>query len=142
MLLLPIENITYQTKLTKEETSKQLKDAIAQKEYEGEVILREIFEIKRVSLFSGNLFGAAILGTIEKAPDGGSIIKVKMRPNFFAACLVCFWFMFFLYIFFITGNFWEHLLFGYVYVMAFFKFESYQSKKDLKRIFHAEIIKK
>lgn len=165
MKFLPIENITYKTKLKEAEIFGRLSDLIEPektfrlgffssgptKPYEGR-INGSTFDIRRIISYR-NSFLPRINGIIEKDYDGINI-KVKMRLHIVVIIFLCFWCggvglacIAVLTQFFGQSDFnpatlipFGMLLFVYVLTMAAFKYESNKSKKDLQRIFEAEII--
>jgi hypothetical protein len=164
MKFLPAENITYKTKLKEDEILKRLSDNVepekifrfgmfisgSTKSYEGQ-INRQKFDIKRIIGYR-NSFLPRINGIIEKDYDGMTI-KVKMRLHTFVIVFLCIWcsFVGFGCITVLTQAFGSSefnpaalipfgmLIFMYALTMGAFKFESNKSKKDLQRIFEAEI---
>ena len=165
MKFLPIEDITYKTKLKEDEIIKRLSDIIepekafrfgifsngSSKPYEGQ-INGQAFEIKRIINYR-NSFLPKISGIIEKDFDG-TTIKVKMRLHVFVIGFLFFWCG-------IVGlgcvavltqaigsskinpvalTPFGMLVFVYLLTMGAFKFESNKSKKDLQAIFEADII--
>jgi hypothetical protein len=165
MKFLPTENITYKTKLKEEEIVGRLSDLIEPekafrfrifssgltKPYEGQ-IKGGTFDIKRIIGYR-NSFLPRINGIIEK-DDDGIRIKVKMRLHIFIIVFLCFWcgVVGLACVAILTLSFGDSefnpatfipfgmLLFAYGLTMGAFKFESNKSKKDLQRIFEAEII--
>ena len=159
MKFLPIENIVYKTSLTEEEVIKRLSDNVEpeswrytgiRKPYEGKIIGQkfEINKVIRIRFLEPAL--PLISGSVISEFDGLTIIKVKMQL-YIPAIL-------FLWIFCggmglagIAGIFglnnidtfmWFSILFSFhIIMMLFFRSESIQSKKDLAKIFQAEIVK-
>lgn len=165
MKFLPTENITYKTRLKEDEIIRRLSDCVepektfrfdifssgSTKKYEGQ-INGHTFKINRIISYR-NSFLPRIEGKIERDLDG-LIIKVKMRLHIFVIVFLCIW---------CSGvglgciallrqalNSSEFnpatlipfgmLIFVYLLTMGGFKFESNKSKKDLQRIFEADII--
>lgn len=165
MKFLPTENITYKTRLKEDEIIRRLSDCIepekifrlgilssgSTKSYEGQ-INGQTFSIKRIISYR-NSFLPRINGVIERDFDGLTI-KVKMRLHIFVIVFLCIWFglVGLACIAFLTQTLssseinpaalipFGMLLFAYLLTMGGFKFESNKSKKDLQRIFNAEII--
>ena len=162
---LPIENIIYKTKLSKEQTIQKLADNIEaeksfgfgahnytySKPYIGQ-IFGNTFEIKRAINYR-NSFLPQIKGEVYSEFDGTKI-KVKMKPHSFVLVFMTIWFggvfigcvatTFALF----TQNFspfflipFGMLIFGIVLLLGAFKTESKKSKKDLVQILEAEIEK-
>ena len=167
MRFLPIENVVYKTNLKEDEIIRLLSEYIEPKKiirfyslfdstkpYEGRIIGRN-FEIRRIIRYM-NSFLPYIKGIIYNDLDGIKI-KVKMRPHIFAITFICIWCGYFLHFFIekLTKYLLHELcyskvridlfaslgmiLFVYIFTMFCFKIESRKSKKDLKKIFLAEI---
>jgi hypothetical protein len=160
---LPIENIIYKTKLSKEQTIQKLTENIEteksfgfgahnytySKPYIGR-ILGNSFEIKRAISYR-NSFLPQIKGEIYSEFDGTKI-KVNMKPHSLVLVFMTIWFggvflacigttyaLFtqkFTPFFFIPFGM---LLFGIGLLFGAFKTESSTSKKDLLKIFDAKI---
>jgi hypothetical protein len=165
MKYLPIENITYKTRLNEEELYRRLSNSMepekrlrfsffgssSTKTYEGKMS-GQTFNMKRIIRYR-NSFLPRITGIIEKDFDGLTI-TVKMRLHILVTVFLCFW---------CTGvglasvavltqvishsEFYPQtmipfgmLIFAYVITMGGFKFESNKSKKDLQALFEADII--
>ena len=162
MRFLPTENITYKTRLKPEEINKRLSDIVESKKafnifsssstksYEGQ-INDQMFDIKRIIGYR-NSFLPRIKKTILRDYDGITI-RVKMRLHIFVIIFLCFWFgsAGFGFIVVLTQSFnlefdvrtlitFGMLLFVYGMAMGGFKFESYKSKKELQKLFEAEIV--
>lgn len=160
---LPIENIVYITKLSKEQTIQKLTENIEaeksfgfgannytySKPYIGRVTGGN-FEIKRAISYR-NSFLPQIKGEVYSEFDGTKI-KVNMKPQAFVLVFMTIWFggviigciatTFALF----TQEFtpallipFGMLLFGFALLYGAFKTESSISKNDLMRIFEAEI---
>ena len=166
MKFLPLENITYRTRLKEEEIINRLSDHIepekkirlvsfdsgSTKAYEGQINAKS-FNIKRIITYR-NSFSPRISGVINKDFEGLKI-SVKMRMHIFVIIFMCFWCC--MAVFgcvgvlievsnepeFMLGDLMPFgmLLFGYALALGGFKYESNKSKKDLQRIFEAEIIR-
>lgn len=170
MKFLPFEHIVYHSNLNAPDVIRRLEGEIQAPQnfrsgflgfitrsnitsYEGSIFNNNKFEISRVIAYR-NSFLPKISGTIEQAFDG-TRIEVKMRPVIFVIVFMCVWFggvsiaILVLTIEAIIS--WKFsainllpfgmFLFGYLLTMGAFKAESLKSKKDLKNIFEAEIIK-
>jgi hypothetical protein len=165
MKFLPIENITFKTKLKESEIIRRLSDCIepekafrssifssnSTKPYEGQ-IKGHSFNIKRIIGYR-NSFLPRINGVIERDLDGLTI-KVKMRLHTFVIVFLCIWCggvvpgsLAFLLQSLEDSTFnpatsipFSMLLLVYALTMGGFKYESYKSKKDLQAIFEADII--
>jgi hypothetical protein len=159
MKFLPIENIVYKTNLTEEEAMQRLSNSVEpeswrytgiRKPYEGKIIEQEfkIYKFMRIRFLEVAL--PVITGIITNDFDGLTTIKVKMQlhiPSILFLCIFCGGMGFAS----LAGLFklssidtflWFGMLFFYYIIMIlFFNFESLQSKKDLKKIFQAEIVK-
>lgn len=159
MKLLPIEHITYRTKLREEEVFKRLSDLVepgmmfrtisfrgsSTKLYEG-VIDGRRFQISRIKEHRNS--NLVIKGIIEKGYDGLSI-KIEMRLNIFIMVfmfLVC-GTLGLICISLLRQSFppqnlgpFGLLLFIYVLTIGGFNSESNKSKKDLQRVFEADLI--
>lgn len=167
MKFFPSEKITYKTKLKEDEIVNRLSQIMEpekrirlhlfqkgdSKSYEGKMVGR-IFKMTRIIRYR-NSFLPIINGTI--IPDfDGTTIEVKMRLHPFVAVFIGIWmggvFLACLLMLieilrtFQTKGFqpmllipFGMLLFGYVLTMAGFTYESKKTKKDLQRIFEAEI---
>ncbi len=166
MKYLPMENITYKTKLKKEEIKERLSDNIdpekgfsfnifgnqSTKPYEGQ-FNGKAFYIKRI-VRNRNSFLPRISGTIKENTDG-AMIQVKMQLHSFVIVFLSIWcgvvglvFIVFLMQAFDDSGFnpavlipFAMLLIVYGAAMLGFKLESKKSKKELQSIFEAEIIK-
>lgn len=166
MSFLPIEKITYKTRLNQDEIFKRLSEIVepkkilrfgifrnnSSKTYEGEFNTNS-FEIQRIISYR-NSFLPIINGTIEKEFDGMAI-HMKMRLHVFVMIFLCIWCGVILLATIIllsqTFSNWDlglfslipigMLLFAYVLTMGAFKYESNKSKKELQNLFEAEISK-
>lgn len=164
MKLLPVENITYKTRLKEDELIRRLKVIVEpeetsgfgtynygnRKKYVGE-IKGLTFSINRI-IYYRNSFLPQIHGSIEKDHEG-SVVKVKMNLNVFVFAFLCFCFVAaaIAFIMFLsvasTSSFLKPapfisfgvLIFLYLMTMGGFKFESRKAKNDLRTIFEAEI---
>ena len=168
MRFLPIENVVYKTNLKEDEIIRRLSENIEPKKifrfyslfdstkpYEGRIIGRN-FKIRRVIRYM-NSFLPHIRGIINNDLDGLTI-KVKMRPHIFVITFICFWCGCVIYNFIaiLTTDFTHGLCYSevraidifftlgmilsaYILSMLAFKFESRKSKKDLRKIFQAEM---
>ncbi|MFN4152253.1 MAG: hypothetical protein ACK4IX_15025 [Candidatus Sericytochromatia bacterium] len=162
---LPVENVVYKTELKEDEVIRRLSDSIeaeknfrfrifvssSSKPYEGKINSNK-FEIKRIINYR-NSFLPRIKGEISKESDK-TIIKVKMKLHPFLVSFLSIWFISIGFVtiilllqLFINATFnpltlipFIMLMFAYVLTMFGFKFESNRSKKDLQKIFKAEII--
>lgn len=165
MKYLPAENITFKTKLKRNEVLKQLLENVepektfrfalfnrdSTKPYEG-YITRQSFEIKRIIGYR-NSFLPRISGILEEDFDG-TRIKVKMRLHALVIVFLCIWcgFLGIAFIAMLSQEFSSPgfnslvlmplgmIIFAYALTMGGFKFESISSKKDLQSIFEAEVI--
>lgn len=163
MNFLPLEKITYKTRLNEEEIIKRLSEIVepkriirlgilgnrSSKTYEG-VINENEFEIQRIISYR-NSFLPIIKGTIEKEFDGIAI-HVKMRLNMFVFVFLCIWCGGVLLgaLALLTQAFnnsklglfslipFGMLLFAYLLTMVAFKYESNKSKKDLQTLFEID----
>jgi hypothetical protein len=167
MKFLPLEEITYKTKLNENEIIKRLSDNMEPlkanrfrnfsnrylKPYQGQ-INGHMFEVKRIITYR-NSFLPRINGIISSDPDG-TIIKVKMRLHVFIIVFMCCWFSAVI-IGCIAAIAYAidspklspfalipliMLIGGYVMTMGGFKSESAKSKKDLQKIFEADTMEK
>ncbi len=165
MKFLPTENIVYKTRLKEEEIIRRLSDYVepekipgldafnsgSTKSYIGQ-INGQTFNIKRIISYR-NSFLPSINGIIEKDIDGLRI-KVKMRLHIFVIVLLCIWcggvglgILSFMTQAFSNSKLnpesiipFGMLIFAYALTMGAFKYESTKSKKDLQKIFEADII--
>lgn len=165
MKYLPTESITYKTKLKEDEILKRLSELIepektfrfgvfgsrSTKPYEGR-ITGTTFDIRRIINYR-NSFLPKITGVIEKDYDGINI-NVKMKLHTFV--IVFLWFFCggvgIACIAILTKAIrnaeispavlapFVILLFTYGLTMGAFKFESNISKKDLQKVFEADIV--
>ena len=162
-ILLPFENLTFKTKLSKDEAIEKLLENIeAQKSFgigaHNYLYLKPYigrfeennFEIKRAISYR-NSFLPVIKGTVYTEFDVTKI-KVKMRPHFFVLIFMTVWFSgvligcLFTTIALLTQKFtpmflipYGMIIFGIALLYGGFKTESSISKKDLLRILEAEI---
>lgn len=161
--LLPIENIIYKTKLSKEQTIQKLTENVEaeksfgfgannytySKPYIGQV-KGNSFEIKRAISYR-NSFLPQIKGEVYTKFDGTKI-KVNMKPHTFVLVFMTIWFggffigclatTFALFTQKFTPFFlipFGMLLFGIALLYGAFKTESSTSKKDLANILEAEL---
>lgn len=165
MKFLPIENLTFRTKLSKSEIIGRLAGNIeperifrfsmfsgkSSKSYEGQ-IKGDSFDIKRIITYR-NSFLPRITGVME-TDSYGMTIKVKMRMHILVIFFICFWCggVILAGVFILTNSFdgsafnpaalgpFGMLLFAYGLTIGGFKYESGKSKKDLQKIFEAEMI--
>ena len=163
MKYLPYENVTFESKLNKEEIMKRISGMIepsrtyrkfiagrgGQKPYEGSIYLN-IFNMSRVIAYR-NSFLPIIEGRVEE-DFGTTKINVRMRLNTFVLVFICIWcggvgigFFAMLTYSIGTGRFEPAtlitlgmLLFGYALVTLGFKYESIKSKNFLKDLFDTE----
>jgi hypothetical protein len=166
MILLPVDNITLKSNLTREEAIVRLSAKVDHvkyfrgfsknkktKLYEGK-ISENCFKIRRIISYR-NSYLPRISGTIEKDIND-TLINVKMRLHIFILFIQIVWsigwFTGFIVTLissinngrldtslpFITICF---LLFAYILPLWAFKYESNKSKVDLKNIFEAVVIK-
>lgn len=101
MKILPYENLTYKTHLSKEEILKRLSNKVepkrgifpdnAYKPYEG-TISENTFKIKRIIGYR-NLSLPYIKGKIEESQDS-TLIHIKMRLHPFVIVILCIWSLF------------------------------------------------
>jgi hypothetical protein len=161
---LPVENIVYKTKIKEDEVIRLLSDSIepeknfrfkifissSSKPYEGK-INSNTFEIKRIINYR-NSFLPRIKGVISRESDK-TIIKVKMQLHPFVVSFLSIWFISIGFVtiilllqLFIDAKFnpltlipFVMLIFAYALTMFAFKLESNRSKKDLQKLFKAEI---
>jgi hypothetical protein len=160
---LPIENIVYKTKLSKEQTIQKLTDNVEaeksfgfgansytySKPYIGQIIGNN-FDIKRATSYR-NSFLPQIKGEIYSEFDG-TRIRVNMKPPTFVLIFMTVWFggVSIACLATISALFTQGfspfflvpfgmLLFGIALLLGAFKTESSTSKKDLMRILEAEI---
>ncbi|WP_379964307.1 hypothetical protein [Epilithonimonas sp. UC225_85] len=156
---LPIENIVFKTKLSKEQVLLRLSENIEAKKTFGignyskpyiGYITGNNFEIERVINYR-NSFLPQIKGNVY-SELGGTRINVKMMPVIYVLFFMAIWFggviigclaMFFILF---TEEFTPFILipfimlvFGIGLLYGAFKTESSKSKKDLMRILEAEI---
>lgn len=165
MLLLPIDTITYRTKLSEDEvisrltaiidTERKVRSIFASspitKPYEGQVNGNQ-FTVRRIIRYR-NSFLPEIKGTIQQGV-GETLVRVKMHLHIFAVIFLGLWCS--MVGFFCLGSLgrimngtklasselkpFGMLLFVYVLTMVAFKFESIKSKKQLRTLLDAEII--
>lgn len=160
---LPIENIVYKTKLSKEQILQKLNDNIEaeksfgfgahnytySKPYIGQIV-GNTFEIKRAISYR-NSFLPQIKGEVY-SDFNGTKIKVTMKPHTFVLVFMSIWFGgVFLACLATTFELFTQkfspfflipfgmLIFGIVLIFGAFKTESATSKKDLSKILEAEI---
>ena len=164
MNFLPFLNIIYKSKLNEDEIIKRLNELIEPKKilrngifvdvstklYEGKIIENK-FNINRIISYN-NSFLPRIIGTF-KYVNFDLVINVKMRLHFFVLIFTIIWFtiigLTFLGLLVMSfSNFtplvflpFGLLLFFYVITIGFFNYESNKTKKDLKLLFEADIIK-
>lgn len=163
MKYLPIENITYKTRLKEEEVLKRLADSIepekirfglfdssATKPYEGQIDGAS-FRIKRIIRYR-NSFLPRISGTIVKDFDG-TTINVKMKLHPLVMVFICFWCgsvglagITIMAISLRNASYepaslipFGMFIFAYGLTMGCFKYESNKSKSDLQTILEADI---
>lgn len=161
MKYLPIEHITYKTKLSSEEVSKKIEEVIEPKKtvrinnifkkrnhkpYEG-YIHENTFNIKRI-INHRNSFLPIINGTI-KQNSNETTIRVKMKLHTFVIVFMSIWLgltgIVFLLLLIKTGaNFLVlvpgiMLILGYLLMIISFKWESRKTKKQLAHLFEAKI---
>lgn len=159
MKYLPIEDITYETRLDRKEIKKRISEIIKDenkvfdlsKKYTGEVGLYD-FNFKQ-RLNSRNAFHPLIRGEIKEA-NSGTVIKVKIRLKHtdILLLLILGFPLSFLAILNLTTvltftnyNFYLFvpylgLLFLYAISMLVFKTASSEIKVELKKLFEAEIV--
>ena len=164
MKYFPIEKITYRTKLNKVEIVSKLSDCIepekilfrisqkGTKPYEGKIHNNK-FEINRIIKYR-NACLPRIYGIIQQNSEG-TTIKVNMILHLPVAIFLFIWFgalgcagvfsliQFILYseyrnpaVIFVFGMF----VLAYYGIMKAFKYESTKAKRDLEKLFEAEII--
>lgn len=152
MKFYPSENITYVTKLSRNEIINKI-----QRSGEYQPIRQgykdSIFDIKRTISYQ-NSFQPMITGRILEGQNL-STIDVEMKPHQFVSIFMTVWLGFALLVcilflinttieelgvfFFIP---WIMVIMGTVIFYGAFKYESTRSKKDLQRILEAEIVPK
>jgi hypothetical protein len=159
MKILPTENITYKTKIQKDEIINRLKDITGRKRYyrytivddssrkiyEG-VIRAHDFNIKRIAPFR-NPSIPQIHGTVQHDLEG-TIIKVTIRLQWratlslFVMCLALGASSVFYFVQGALGmqTVFLTLIFFYAFLRISFKIESKNSKEDFKELFEADII--
>jgi len=165
MTLFPFDEITYQTRLSEVEVKKRLADLVEpvkifrirdfrkkSKPYEGKLNGMK-FKINRIISYR-NSFLPVITGDMRNQISGITIM-VKMRLHLFVFLFLILWFGFAGFGIIITltyafknedFNLWVLVPTGmfiaaYIGIMAAFKYESSKSKKDLEKLFEAQIIK-
>ena len=166
MLLLPIDTITYRTKLSEDEvirrltasieTEKKVRSIFASspitKPYEGKIDSNQ-FTIRRIIRYR-NSFLPEIAGTIQQG-IGETLVRVKMHLHIYTIIFLGLWCS--MVGFFCLGSLlrimngtkltsaelkpFGMLLFAYVLTMVAFKYESIKSKKQLRTLVEGEIIK-
>ena len=159
MKFLPFENITYKSKLSKEEIISLLAEQVEpersifsfslkerMKPYEG-AIIENTFNIKRIS--NRNSFVPIIRGEILEEENGTTIkITSSIQTPIIIFYLVIFWFLFSTMPSIFASTYdprsmapYMIFLFFYPATMIGFKYESNKSKKFLKALFETEILK-
>lgn len=163
MILLPTENFTINTSLTKDEVITKLNEVVepykagylpyhdgGDKPYEGEVT-NDTFKINRIIKYR-NSFIPKISGQVF-SEEKGTGIKIKMRLNMAVIVFSIFLALFdiaFIIILTVAGVYSEidestiffllfpglFLVFGYAMLMGCFKYESIKSKKFFKELFN------
>ncbi len=164
MLLLPIDTITYRTRLSQEEVISRLTDSIETekkvrsiftssaitKPYEGQINGNQ-FTIRRIIRYR-NSFLPEINGTVQQG-IGETQVRVKMGLHIYTIVFLGLWCS--MVGFFCLGSLlrimngtklasselkpFGMLLFAYVLTMVAFKYESIKSKKQLRTLFEGEI---
>jgi hypothetical protein len=161
MNFLPIENITYRTKLSENEVIQKLHESVKRKDnsdsrynkrinkpYEGHINGRT-FEINKVAI-PRNSFLPRITGKINAGTDE-TLINVKMQLRYSLIGFLVVWCFVILAIFTIVlaKTDWNSefqpatliplimLILAYVLAVCGFKQESTKAKEDLRRIFEA-----
>ncbi|UZR99719.1 hypothetical protein [Chondrinema litorale] len=166
MKYLPLEDITYQTKLNTNEIVDRLNEVVEPKKtfrmngffgnsehkpYEGS-IHNMSFKINRIIGYR-NSFIPIITGTLEEEMNGTKV-NVKMRLHSFVIVFMFIWFggvgiasLAVISYYLNNENFepmslipFGMLIFGYAMVLGGFKYESIKSKKYLAELFEAKII--
>ena len=160
MLLLPYENITYKSELSAEEAMVRLtswvdKEApfwpLPKKAYNGDITDNN-FKIRRTIWYNGVSL-PRIIGSVHSI-NGGSQIIIKMRLSYITMVILCAFALFMPVVCFISsppGYKLENLrgtlvanclviLVLYLFATIPFKVESYIARRDLKKIFEAEIV--
>jgi hypothetical protein len=154
MKFLPIENIVFKSKLNEDEIIERLTDEVefentyinyvSGKLFDGEIVDNK-FEITRKINYRNSCL-SKIIGIIEKDTDETKItIQMKLHRGVTIFSYIWFGSLIFMCILFLSIGFYEFnplkmIIFGYIFIMLSFKYESYKSKKLLKDIFKAEII--
>ena len=166
MKFLPFESIIYKTSLKEDEIISRLSEIVetekflgfglfraeSTKSYEG-YISGHYFKIHKIIMYR-NSFLPQIKGIIERTEDG-ILIKVKMRMYLFVIIFVSLWCSLvgticvgvlreLLFNFeFSAVSIVPLIMFSFAYglTMGGFKYESIKSKRELQKIFEAEIIK-
>ena len=158
MKYLPIENITYKTKLGSKEVILRLMEQVEspyssslEKPYEG-LIQKNTFIITRVIMYR-NSFSPRIKGVVQQSQEG-SLIRVEMRLHNLILWLTILWFggIGFTCVLVVTKIFWYNsfdavmmlpffmLILGYTLTIGGFKYESLRSKEFLAKVLEAEIV--
>ncbi len=167
MKFLPLEDLTYKTRLSEQQLIERLFDQIGPsqgisfgffgdrspaKPYEGFVAGRA-FEMKRIIRYR-NSFLPVIRGTIVNDFDGLTI-RIKMRLQIFVIIFMCIWCggvgiaaISILTVSIADSKFnpvifgpMGMLLFAYILATGAFKLESIKSRDDLKNILDADLVK-
>lgn len=162
MTYLPIENITYKTRLTEEELIKRLEDATeparirfglfgkgTTKTYEGEITPYS-FSIRRIIWFR-NSFLPEITGTmLSDFHETRIYVKMRLHPLTVVLTYLFCGVLVLMFVIALQQNFdnmasnlvrlFGMFVFLYALTMGAFKLESIRSKTDLQKLFEAEMV--
>ncbi|MFA9213349.1 MAG: hypothetical protein ACEQSR_05815 [Candidatus Methylacidiphilales bacterium] len=154
MKFLPIENIIFKSNLNEDEIIERLTNEVefentyinyvSGKLFDGEIVGNKFEIIRKIKYRNSCL--PKIIGFIEKDTDGTKItVNMKLHKGITIFSYIWFGFLVFMCIMFLSTGFYEFhpftmIIFGYIFIISSFKYESFKSKKLLKNIFQAEII--